>query len=91
MNVKYIDVYKDNAEGVAFNVECFNRMMIIIFKNFYEFNREFIENNLKESYYDWQDDDNGYCCEEYILKSMPENYKNKVMCVIYEDDKDEEE
>lgn len=75
-------------------VECFERMFYVVFKSdLKESEVEEIEKKMLESYNEWASGDNenilDICCEEYILSTL-ENYKDKIIAVIYEDDKDEE-
>lgn len=87
--VKDIECW-NNAKVVNFYVNCFNRTMTIIFRDFNNLDLSDITNILCDNYYDWQDDDKGYCCEEYILDNLPEDYKNNIMCVIYGEESEEE-
>lgn len=89
MNIKDIEPW-NNSKIVEFYVSCFDRKMIIVFKDFIEYLERAIQSYLIESYYDWQEDDKGYCCEEYMLETLPEYYKNNIVCVIYEEDKQNE-
>ena len=89
MRIKDIEPW-NNSKVIDFNVSCFDRTMVIVFKDFDEYRADDIVAYLTESYYEWQVDDRGYCCEEYMLEQLPEYYKNNIVCVIYEDDKEEE-
>lgn len=80
----------NNSKIVEFYVGCFDRKMIIVFKDFPEYLESDIQSYLISSYYDWQEDDKSYCCEEYMLETLPEYYKDEIVCVIYEEDKEEE-
>ena len=80
----------NNAKIVEFYVNCFERTMIIVFKDFNNFNESDIEDMLDELYYNWHDNDEGECCEEYMLERLSEEYKNNIVCVIYEELEDEE-
>ena len=90
MKIKNIEPW-NNSRIVRFNVSCFDREMIIVFKDFNNFDMKDITNILCEHYSNWCDDDKGYCCEEYILENIPEDYKNNIVCVIYEDEGDDED
>lgn len=79
----------NNAHSIPCYIDCFNRKMELVFKDFDDFNQKDIMSYLTNNYYDWMDDDKGYCCEEYILANLPTIYKDNLICVIY--DKDEED
>ena len=79
----------NNAHAIDCYIDCFNRKMTLVFKDFDDFNKTYLMSQLTSNYYDWQDDDKGYCCEEYILNNLPEQYKNKLICVIYDEKEDE--
>lgn len=82
LKVKDIEPW-NNSKIVSFNVNCFERELVIIFKDFDEYLETDIRAYLTESYYDWQDDDKGYCLEEYMLEQLPELYKNNITSVLY--------
>ena len=70
-------------------IECFCRMFYVVFKSeLKEDEIEEIEKKMLESYNEWASGDNenilDICCEEYILSTL-ENYKDKMLAVIYED------
>ena len=86
-NVYDIETW-NNSKVVEFYVNCFDRTMTIIFKDFKDFDILDITEMLNDSYYDWCEDSQDQCCEETMLDKLPENYKNNIVCVIY--DKEEE-
>lgn len=89
MKIKYIENW-NNARIVNFYVSCFFRTMTIVFRDFEDFDMGNIIDILDNNYYEWQDNDKGQCCEEYILDNLPEDYKNNIMCVIYGEESEED-
>ena len=74
-------------------VECFDRMFYVLFKSDVTKKEiEEIEKKMLESYDEWASGENeeilDICCEEYILSTI-ENYKDKMLAVIYGDDENE--
>ena len=74
-------------------VECFDRMFYVLLKSDVTKKEiEEIEKKMLESYNEWASGENeeilDICCEEYILSTI-ENYKDKMLAVIYGDDEDE--
>jgi hypothetical protein len=63
----------------------------LIFRDFEDYSNKELFDNLEDSYFKWQDDDKGQCCEETLLDKLPKIYKDNLMCVIYEEDKESEE
>lgn len=90
MKIKDIETW-NNSKQFEYFVSCFERSMVLIFKDFEDYNTKELFDNLEDNYYKWQEDDKGYCCEEYLLEKLPTIYKNNLMCVIYEEDKESEE
>ena len=82
----------NNSKIVHFNVECFERQLIIVFRDFDEFSFSDVKGRLYDNYCDWLEDDYyDYCCEEYMIGKLPDYYKNNIMCVLYEYDKNNED
>lgn len=74
---------KDEYKRFDYGINCFNRDITLIFKDFDGFSNKELFDNLEYNYYDWQDDDKGYCLEEYMLEQLPELYKNNITSVLY--------
>lgn len=85
MKIKDIEPW-NNAKIVEFYVHCFDRKMIIVFKDFTDYSDADIENYLTETYDIWCEDAQDQCCEESMLESLPQVYKNNIVAVIYEED-----
>lgn len=87
--IKIKDIESWNGSRIVdFYVRCFNRRLIIVFKDLDSLNE--IEELLETNYCDWCEDDKGECCEEYMIESLPFNYKSKIVCVMYEETEEEE-
>jgi hypothetical protein len=82
-----------NGKVAECYVECFNRMLYVIFKDTTSGDIDDIENIMEDSYDEWASGDNekiiDICCEEYILGTL-NVYKDKIVAVIYEGDEDED-
>lgn len=87
--MKDIKLY-NNARIFEYNIDCFNRSMILIFKDFKNFNLKELIDNLEYNYFKWLEDAECQCCEETLLTKLPKIYKDNIVCVIYEDDEDED-
>lgn len=72
-------------------IGCFERMFTILFKNLTSLEIQKIEDIMEEKYFDWNEDFEGECCEEYILNRIPKEYREKIVAVIYGEDEEEEE
>lgn len=87
--IKIKDIQPWNGSRIVdFYVRCFNRRLIIVFEDLDNLNE--IEELLETNYCDWCEYDKGECCEEYMLESLPLNYKSKIVCVMYEETEEEE-
>lgn len=90
--MKYtVECKKYNTREAECYIGCFERMLTIIFKNVNDVDIQIIENNMEKSYWDWQYDFEGMCCEEFILEKLPKRWKNKIVAVIYESEDEENE
>ena len=72
-------------------IGCFERMLTILFKNITDVDVQMIEDKMEQLYYNWSEDFEGMCCEEYILEKLPKTYKNKIVAVIYKSEEEENE
>lgn len=92
IELKNVSLDLHNGRVAECYVECFERMLYVIFKDITSGDIDNIENIMKDSYDEWASGDNenilDICCEEYILSTL-NAYKDKIVAVIYEDDKDE--
>ena len=70
-------------------ISCFDRSMILKFKNFKNFNFKELFDNLEYNYFKWMDDAECQCCEETLLEKMPKIYKDNLICVIYKDNEED--
>lgn len=77
-----IETYND-CKRVDYYVNCFERGLTLIFRGSDWFNNKEIYDSLEKSYDEWQEDDKGYCCEEYLIEKLPTIYKNNLLCVVY--------
>lgn len=75
----------NNAKQFEYYVKCFDRSMILIFRDFKEYNTKDLLDNLEDSYYKWCEDAKCQCCEETLIERLPMIYSNNLMCVIYEE------
>ena len=88
--IKNIELY-NNAKIFEYCISCFNRSMILVFKDFKGFSIKEIFDNLEYNYFKWMDDADCQCCEETLLEKLPKIYRDNLICVIYEDDEDDED
>lgn len=72
-------------------IGCFERMLTILFRGVDDEDIEKIEDKMEQLYYNWSEDFEEMCCEEYILEKLPKTYKNKIVAVIYESEEEENE
>ena len=72
-------------------ITCFERRIILIFKNFEDFDYKEIFDNLEYNYDKWCEDAECQCCEETLITKLPKIYKDNLVCVIYEDDEEVDE
>lgn len=89
MNFSELNIdLKNGYKRFDYGISCFNRGITLIFKDFENFSYKELYDNLENSYFNWQDDDKGYCCEEYLLEHLPKIYKNNIVCVIYDEEEE---
>ena len=89
----YIDCEQYGTIPVQFYVECFDRYMTILFKG-YDITKDDIkriEEDLEDAYLKWLDDAECQCCEEMMLDSINDYYKQYIVAVIYDNEDEEEE
>lgn len=93
LELKNVSLDLHNGRVAECYVECFERMLYVIFKDTTSGDINNIEKIMKNSYDEWASGDNGalinICCEEYILSTL-NAYKDKIVAVIYEDDENED-
>lgn len=83
MNNYEIDCETYGTILVDYWVNCFERSLKILFSDCDKEDIPKIEEQLENAYDIWQDDDRGYCCEEYMLMNLHAYYKNHIVAVIY--------
>lgn len=81
----------NGAKRVDYYVNCFDRKMILIFRDFEDFSIKELYDNLEYNYDKWCENDECQCCEETLIDKLPKIYKDNLMCVIYEEDEESEE
>lgn len=88
----YIDFEEYGSLATQFYVECFDRYMTIIFKGFdlTKDDLKRIDEELEDAYYKWLDDAECQCCEETMINSINDYYKQYIVAVIYDNEDDEE-
>lgn len=90
-----IEISKFNIQKADCWINCFERMLTILFKEVGYLDIGKIEDIMEDKYYEWNEDDKGMCCEEYIIDNLPNEYKEKIVAVIYDNEdgdfNDEEE
>ena len=74
---------RNGAFKVDYYVNCFERMLSIIFFNLNEEDIKEIEDSLDDNYCKWHDSDTSECCEEYMIDNLHTYYKNHIAAVIY--------
>ena len=89
MKIHDIETY-NNSKQFEYYVSCFERRMILIFRDFEDYSNKELFDNLEDNYYKWLEDAECQCCEETLIDKMPKIYKDNLMCVIYEEDEDDE-
>lgn len=71
-------------------INCFDRMLTVLFKNVSDDEISIIEDLMEKNYFRWHDGETDMCCEEYILEELTECYKEKIVAVIYEEEDEDE-
>ena len=90
MKVNNIESW-NNSKIVDYYVNCFERNMTLVFKDFEDFNHKEIFDTLEDRYFKWLEVEVGDdCCEEYILDNLPKIYKDNLVCVVYGEEESEE-
>jgi len=87
MKVKDIECW-NSAKQFEYYVNCFERSMILIFRDFEDYSNKELFDNLEDNYFKWCEDDECQCCEETLINKLPKIYKDNLVCVIYEEDKE---
>ncbi len=59
---------------IEYDIFCFNRTLYVTFPEEYEYFESDILDALGTFYDEWQNSDEGYCCEEYMIKRLLERY-----------------
>lgn len=59
---------------IEYDIFCFNRTLYITFLEEYEYLESAILDALSTFYDEWQNSDDGCCCEEYMIKRLSERY-----------------
>ena len=81
---KYETELKNGAKEINYYVNCFDRWFTIIFDSSLPMNElPKIYEKLEENYYKWHEDDNGWCCEEFMIENLDEETKEKIVTIIY--------
>ena len=89
--MKYtIECKNYNTRKAEVYIGCFERMFTILFRNITDVDVQIIEDNMEKNYYNWNEDFEGMCCEEYILEKLPKRYKNKIVALVYEEEEEED-
>lgn len=73
---------------VDYWVNCFDRMLTILFHDLTEEELEIVDADLDKAYDKWQDDDMGYCCEEYMIENINPKYKSSIVAIIYDNEEE---
>lgn len=89
-----VDVYDSNSHIVGFNVNCFPRMLYIVYREeppYFMLTPEQLYKKLEDAYFEWHKDSNGdTCCEEFMLNQLDEETYNHIIMVMYDIDEEEE-
>ena len=91
MNKYDIECEKYGIKKAQCWINCFDRMLTILFRDLEDEDIDEVEKIMEENYFKWNEDDNGMCCEEFILEKLPKRYKNKIVAVIYESEDEYDE
>lgn len=87
--MKYeIDCEQFGSRKTECYIECFERMLTIIFKGISEDEVVLLESFMQITYYRWHDGETDMCCEEFIIDELPPCYKDKIVAVIYEEEEE---
>lgn len=81
----------NGTQSVEYYVNVFERNLTILFKDEYLTGEDLqdIYNTLDKAYSLWNEDDHGFCCEEFMIYNLDTYYKNCIVAVIYEDIEEE--
>lgn len=60
--------------NIEYDIFCFNRTLYVTFPEEYEYFESDILDALDTFYDEWQNSDEGCCCEEYIIQRLSERY-----------------
>jgi hypothetical protein len=88
-----IDYEPYGTIAIDYYVNCFDRMVTILFSGIDKEDTEKIEEQLEENYFKWHEVDDYYMygCEEYMIEHLHPYYKNHIVAVIYDNDEEEDE
>ena len=86
----WIDCEKYGTKIAECEIGCFDRMLAILFRDLEDEDIEEVEKIMEENYYKWNEDSEDECCEEYIIKRLPEDFYTRIVAVIYDNEKDED-
>lgn len=59
---------------IEYDIFCFNRTLYVTFPDEYEYFESDILDALDTFYDEWQNSDEGCCCEEYMIQRLSERY-----------------
>lgn len=59
---------------IKYDINCFDRTLYVTFPEGYEHLKDEILDMLDEYYDEWQNSDEGCCCEEYMMERLSETY-----------------
>ena len=82
---------RNNATVAECWINCFDRMLTVLFKDVSNDEINIIEDLMEKNYFKWHNGETPMCCEEYILEELPKCYKDKIVAIIYDDDEESEE
>lgn len=91
MNKYDIECEKYGTRKAECYIGCFDRMLTILFRDLEDEDIEEVEKIMEENYFKWQEDDNGMCCEEFIIEHLPQDFYVRIVAVIYESEDDEDD
>lgn len=80
--------YNHNLKSVTYYVDCYDRTLGIVWVDDGKYSNFSIYCMLDDAYDRWVHVDENpdvecYCCEEYMLECLPEDFKKMIECVIY--------
>lgn len=87
--MKYdIECEKYGTKKAECFISCFDRMLTILFRDLEDEDLEEVEKIMEENYDKWNENPEDECCEEYIIKHLPEDFYVRIVAVIYDNEEE---